>query len=96
MNNNSPVTSARWVLGVCSFVAALVLSALAAWLFILGEFPTIRTGENTYMTFAAFSVNGVALPDWAFYFIPTGMSVMAMILAYVGWRVGRARDTKAD
>ena len=96
MNNKQPVTSARWVVGVCSFVAALVLSALAVWLFILGEFPSIRTGENSYMTFAAFSVNGVVLPDWAFYFIPSGVLVIAMIVAYVGWRFGRTRDTNAN
>jgi hypothetical protein len=96
MNNKQPVTSATWILGVGSCVVAFVLTALAVWSFILGEFPTIRTGENSYMTFAAFSVDGVILPDWAFYFIPTGISVIAMILAYVGWRFGRTRDTNAN
>jgi hypothetical protein len=86
MENQSSSVRASGLMGVSSFVAAVVFTSLAIWLCILGDFPSIKIGDRGYMImFSRMVINGVELPGWAFYFIPGGLFVIAIGLLFLGW-----------
>jgi hypothetical protein len=70
----------------CCFVGAAVFTALGIWLCILGDSPTTKIGDHSYMKLAGVSINGIEVPRWAFYFAPVGVFVIAIALWFIGWR----------
>jgi len=89
MENRDSKRMASRKVGAYFFIAAIVVTSLAVWLCVRGELPAIRTGSDTLVIFGGMSVNGVQIPDWAFYFIPAGLFIVAIILWIIGWRKSR-------
>jgi len=75
--------------GACFFIAAAVVTSLGVWLSVRGELPAIKIGSDALVIFDGVSVNGVQIPGWAFYFIPAGLFIVAIILWIIGWRKSR-------
>jgi hypothetical protein len=74
-----------------SFLFAVVFLAAASWLFAEGPLPSIQVGENRFLAVGGVSINGYSLPDWMFYFLPTGFCVASFGLFFVGWRLVRMK-----
>ena len=77
--------------GVYFFIAAVVVTLLGVWLCVRGELSVIRTSRDTMVIFNGMSINGVLIPGWTFYFIPTGLFIIAIILWIIGWRKSKDR-----
>jgi len=91
MENRDSKSMARRKIGAYFFIAAIVVASLAVWLCVDGELPAIKIGSDTVIIFEGMGVNGVQIPDWAFYFIPTGLFIVAIILWMIGWHKSRVR-----
>jgi hypothetical protein len=86
MDNRDSRSAADRMIGACCFVGAAVFASLGIWLCINGDFPAIKTGDHSFMMFGGMTINGVEVPDWAFYFIPAGLFIIAITLSFIGWR----------
>jgi hypothetical protein len=75
------------ITAVFCFIVAAILTSFAVWLYILGDFPAIQTGDHSYMMFGGMSINGVDMPSWAFYLIPGALFVFGVGLWFAGWRM---------
>jgi hypothetical protein len=72
---------------VFCFMLALMLLVAASWLLAEGQLPSLSLGDGAYLVFGGVSINGFAVPDWAFYFLPGGLYLLAVALLFVGWRL---------
>ena len=75
------------IAGGLFFIGAAGFASLAIWLCVLGELPSIRIGEHSHLIFGGMIINGMEVPDWAFYFIPGMMFLASIGLSFVGWYI---------
>jgi hypothetical protein len=78
-----------WVCAMICFVVALLLFVAASWLCAEGSLPSVPVGDRTYVAVAGLSINGITMPAWAFYFLPSALFLLAVALVFVGWRLVR-------
>jgi hypothetical protein len=95
MENQDSKKQAKLMGRIWCFIAAVVLASLGVWLCILGDLPAIKTGEHSCMMFGGITINGADVPGWAFYFIPAGLFVIAIVSSFFGWRMNRVSRHEA-
>lgn len=84
-----------WTSGAICLVCALASILVAAWLFAEGQFPALSLDGRTHIAFWGISIGGFSLPEWTFYFVPTGLYLAGIGLLFMGWRLARSGYEKS-
>src|SRR5438477_12380101 len=95
VENSKPEKWLNRMMGGCCFILGGIFAAPAIWLCIRGGFPDVPIDGATFIPIDGISVNGIPVGKWFFPLIVAGLGLIATVLWFAGWRVGRVRKTEA-